>query len=245
MAFQLDGSYIRPGRMTRPFGNVAIVASRSEVAGIVPVDPAAIIWPEGGAMVHASARVSSSRLRRAATSIPPSSARIAVQCSVTIFRKLRTFCQCSAYLSGTKSRSPLKDRRSVCTWPRNRSNSAANRVAWSTVMGPAGDSQFRIRRASISRRRSPGITGGNSRSAPVGKSCSSSSSSSTSPRGRIVGSNKALPLLARKKASRSARQARRVGNKIVYSRRDCGVSPTSARTPFAKLSTKDWSGGIV
>ena len=101
-----------------------------------------------------------------------------------------------------------------------------------------------------------GDTNGSNRSSNLGTnlmgagftnsfSGSSSSSSSTSPRGRIVGSNRAVPLLARKKASRSARQARRVGNRIVYSRRVCGVSPTSARTPVAKLSTKEWSGGIV
>ena len=91
-----SASRSRQGSTTRPRGMPATTASRSAVAGMLPVEPAAITGPGGGAAIQRAAWAASRRLRRSAGSIAPSSARRAGQRPVTRRRKSKVICQCSA-----------------------------------------------------------------------------------------------------------------------------------------------------
>ncbi len=71
-------SVSRPGSTSAPCGSFAMVASSVAVAGIEPVEPAAITGPVPAASRFASAAISMSR--RSAGSMRPFSARIAGQC---------------------------------------------------------------------------------------------------------------------------------------------------------------------
>ncbi len=82
-----------PGNTTDPPGRPATQANRSAVAGMLPVDPAAITGPAGGFACHSAICASISRLRRSAGSIQPCSSRMAGQFSVTIFRNSSVSCQ--------------------------------------------------------------------------------------------------------------------------------------------------------
>ncbi len=98
-----------PGRTTMPWGKVATVAIRCAVAGMDPVDPAAMTGWVGGDARHNSAWDNSRRLRRSAGSIRPLSAKCAGHALRMIFRKSSVTPQWSAYSSGTSpsSRSRL------------------------------------------------------------------------------------------------------------------------------------------
>ncbi len=85
-------SVSRPGSTTAPCGSLAMVAISSAVAGIEPVEPAAITGPSRlAASRFASAAIS--RSRRAAGSILPRSASIAGQASRAILRNRSVSCQ--------------------------------------------------------------------------------------------------------------------------------------------------------
>ena len=94
-------SVSRPGSTTAPCGSFAMVSISAAVAGIEPVEPAAITGPP----VWAASRLASaaiSRSRRSAGSILPRSARIAGHASRTIsFRKRSVSCQYSSCSPGT------------------------------------------------------------------------------------------------------------------------------------------------
>ena len=105
----------RPGSTTAPCGNPAITASRSAVAGIEPVDPAAMTGSAGGFFVHARVWASHSRLRRSAASSAPSAASTAGHCSVSTCKNSSVCRQCSAKASGTSPCSPSNVSRSVWT----------------------------------------------------------------------------------------------------------------------------------
>ena len=81
-----------PGSTTAPCGSLAMVAISSAVAGIEPVEPAAITGPSRfAASRFASAAIS--RSRRAAGSILPRSASSAGQASRAIWRNRSVNCQ--------------------------------------------------------------------------------------------------------------------------------------------------------
>ena len=82
------GRWSRPGRTSAPCGRPAIALRRSAVAGIVPVEPAAMTGPAGGfrASRSASARIRVSR--RTTGSTRPRSARRAGQASKAIFEEI-------------------------------------------------------------------------------------------------------------------------------------------------------------
>ncbi len=60
------------GRITEPFGRRAIARSSAAVAGMLPVEPAAITGPVGGRLCNLSVRAAVIALRRAAGFIVPS-----------------------------------------------------------------------------------------------------------------------------------------------------------------------------
>ncbi len=140
----------RPGSTTMPCGRPATTSSRSRVAGILPVVPAAITGKPGGLARQSAPCASSSRLRRSAGSSAPYSSSSLGQASVTMRRKSSVICQCCAYSAGTSPASLSKDSRSVCTWSSSRASSAASLIAWSGRRGPSSSRSpsFRIRRES-------------------------------------------------------------------------------------------------
>ena len=248
-ADQLSSSRWRssPGRTTRPSGSPATVASRSAVAGMLPVEPAAITGWSGAACAQRRSSRSSSRLRRAAGSIAPFSSRTAGQFAVTIFRNSRVCCQCADSSAGASSARRSKDSRSVWAWSSSRASAWASSTACSAE---ASRSRSRMSRASISCRFSSGIAGGvsNSASSSGGRSSpaeSARSSSSTSPIGRILGSSRGAPPLSRRKASRRVRQARRVGSRTRTGARLSGAPPNRSNRPRARAVTKSRWGGMV
>ena len=98
-----------------PFGKAATTESNSAVAGMLPVEPAAITGSSGGRARQARAWASSKRRRRSAGPIQPSSACTAGHCSVRMARNFRVICQCAAYSSGANASSRAKSSPSVST----------------------------------------------------------------------------------------------------------------------------------
>jgi len=66
---------IEPGNTTAPFGRRAMTERSSAVAGIEPVEPAAITIPCGGVDVSWCANLRRATLRRAAGLLAPSLSR--------------------------------------------------------------------------------------------------------------------------------------------------------------------------
>ena len=119
----------RPGSTTAPCGNLAIVSSSAAVAGIEPVEPAAMIGSELAASRFRSASISLSR--RSAGSMRPCSARIGGQLARMNLRKLSVSSQYLSNSSGTRSssRSQLTCRVVMSSISRARSCARANAVA--------------------------------------------------------------------------------------------------------------------
>ncbi len=211
-----------PGSTSAPCGSVAMVASNLAVAGIEPVEPAAITGASLPARRLASASINMSR--RSAASMAPSSLRSAGQVSRAICRKCSERCQYSSRSSGTSvsSLSQLTCRVVMSSISRARSSarpSAADGVlaisgAPSAVCIPGEFAHFRISSLSSSRRSSGAIAGGSasaaSASSPVAASAKAISSSSRSPSATMRGSSAASPSRSRN-TSRARRPARRVG----------------------------------
>ena len=94
-SFQLSSSRSRsrPGRITDPFGRFAMTRNRLAVAGMEPVEPAAITGPCGGCFSRRAASAASMALRRVLGSIAPSASRIAGQFWRTMSRNSQTLRQ--------------------------------------------------------------------------------------------------------------------------------------------------------
>ena len=212
-----------PGRTTAPCGRPAMVASRVAVAGMEPVEPAAITGAALLASRAASAAISLSR--RSAGSRWPFSSRMAGHCVRMNLRKLSVIAQYLSYSSGTRSSS-----RSQLTWrvvmsSINRASSCASASAVAGLLATSGASppgggaiacaQRMIKAASGMMRSRPLKDGGkasaSAASAPAAASAKAISSSSMSPSGTMRGRMAALPGNASRKALRARRQARRVG----------------------------------
>ena len=95
----------RPGSTSAPCGSLAMVASRVAVAGIEPVEPAAITGPVPVARRLASAAIS--RSRRSAGSMRPFSFSTAGQYSRAILRNRSVFCQYSSMSVGDETVEPV------------------------------------------------------------------------------------------------------------------------------------------
>ena len=206
-----------------------MTVSKSAVAGIDPVEPAAITGVVGGASVHSIACPLSKAFRLAAGSSAPSSARMVGQSPISISRNCMTSCQCSEYLSSSfiSVRSADGSQSSVAKRSISFASSSASAVACSGCILCSGIAI--TARLNITLRFRLGIAGGRSlaRSAPAGTPASAiaSSSSSMSPKGVMRGSKTVPPSLKRKNASLKARQARRVGNKM-------RISASASGSPF-------------
>ena len=198
------------GRTTAPCGSVAMTPSNPAVAGMLPVEPAAITGACGGCAARRCANARSAAFLCAARSSAPSSARISGQCVTRSERNSRASAQCSANPSGVSDCNAESATPSVCISSRNparlRANAAARTkaISWPVLLR----SHCAIRVASNRTRRTGAIGGARAKSSPCGSN--RKSSSSTLPSGRISGSKAAPPSCAAK-ASLRVRTARRVG----------------------------------
>ena len=217
---------------------------------MLPVVPAAMTGPGGGARRQASAWASSTRLRRSAGSRQPSSANTRGQCSVRMFRNSRVICQWRAYSSGTNCASRSSASRSVCTWSISRASAAASRAAWSGWRGPSGWVAPHLSTSRVNRscRRSGGIAGATSSPMPGPASSPApgvNSSMSRSPSGISRGNSSGRPWVRRRNASAKALRARRVGSNTVKAASAVGSGPAWSSRPAARVSTKGSPGAMA
>ena len=213
-----------PGSTTAPCGSFAMVASRLAVAGIEPVEPAAITGASFTARRMRSASIS--RSRRAAGSIAPRSSRIAGHASRAMRRNVSVFCQYSSSSRGTRSSSRSHGTCRVVMSSIRRASVSASASAeagllatsgWPLPVRMPGDAiHVRISSASSIRRVSPPSSRGiSSPASPLAASANASSSSSMSPSGTMRGSTAAGELqrvkegIARERAGAPGRQEQR------------------------------------
>ncbi len=216
----------RPGSTTAPSGRPAMAASSSAVAGMEPVEPAAMTGPGGGLRRSRAASSRISALRWAAGLERSRSSRIFGQFSVTIFRKSSVTCHHPARLPVTRSASLVQSEPSVSASSIRAARSRASHRAsaaeagtttssWKRAATSAGSLLFHSRTsgARASRRSIAGIGGASSRAPALSGASASNrtSSSSNSPSGRMTGRIADLPPMRSTKTPRSARAARRVG----------------------------------
>ncbi len=214
----------RPGSTTAPCGSLAMVSSSLAVAGIEPVEPAAIT----GASLPASrlASASISRSRRSAASMAPRSStqrRPGLACDLQESQRQlpivdrdrrapgRRVCPrrpgaWSCRPSGGRDRRPGRARRKACwrsaaapTAPRSSGEFAHCRIS-------SASSSRRSSGAERRRQRQRGLA-----SSPVAASAKAISSSSRSPSATMRGRMAASPSSRSRNTSRASRQARRVG----------------------------------
>src|SRR6185437_14993602 len=157
-------------------------------------------------------------------------------------------CQCFANLSGTSAASLAKSQPSVCASSRKRASEAASGAAWpSGTLSPVRPAKALTSRVSSNWRRSGGTAGGRSNPVPAASPSSlrkASSSGSRSPTGTIFGSSIASPPLARRKASRRLRAARRVGSSTVMRASASGSRRARRISPATSVSRNGLSNGI-
>ena len=231
----------RPGRMTWPWGRWATVRMRVAMARMPPVVPAMTMGWSGGVVCQARVWASRRRTWRSAGSSMPIPARMPGQWAVTIWRKWRVSAQCLAKPSSTRV-GRVSARVAPSRWASSsrRASSAASGQARSAVVGaPKLPSSWMIRRERAARRRGSGTGGGRS-SAPARVRGASSSAPMAVMRGRRRG----RPSAARRKASASARAARRVGRR----KRALGVSGAVGgwvSHQVARVSRNGAPGGMV
>ena len=161
-AAQLSASRWRssPGRTTAPAGRAATVASRSAVAGMLPVEPAAIHRVARRCLFPIAPQPLKQQVARAAGSISPFSARIAGQFSVTILGSRE-----SAASAPTVRRAPDPPggRRTAARSGPGRAIAPAPERAGTACSTEASCARSMISRASISCRFISGIAGGASK----------------------------------------------------------------------------------
>ncbi len=116
-----------PGSTTHPKGLAAVTSSSAAREGAALATPAITTGRCGGATRHCSARLRSSRVRRAATSISPSSASRAGQAVVAISRNSAEARQCRARSPSTSPATrPGSSTSSICTESRNPASASAS-----------------------------------------------------------------------------------------------------------------------
>ncbi len=235
-----------PGNTTAPAGRVAISFKRSALAGAVPVEPAAIIGNAGGRLSQPSASSRSSRTRRAAGSIRPSSRRRAAQPLSAKARKPAEMRQCRARSPSTsaciRSVRPSSATSSSSIPSRNAARASASSSAEvASSERPSRCSCALTRRASSNRRRKSPMAGFRARAASPGSN--GGSPSSRSPRARIWGNNSPLLSLTRRNASASSRTLRRDGSKTTAS--ESPSAPRASVRPFARSSRNGRCGAMV
>ena len=243
----------RPARITAPLSRPATTRISSVIAGTPPVRPAAMTGSHGGLRRHCSAWRASRRLRRSPGSIAPSAARMAGQAFGRISSNLHTTSQCAERSAGARSRSRAKLAPSVATVSSRRARLVASAAAWpgSSRSRRPISAHFITSRVSSNWRRNGGIAGGMVRSSPSAMpSTNQSSSESRSPIGRMRGSNSGVPGSLpsgeiRRKASRKARTARRVGNSTMIRDSANGFPPAISAKPSARVAKNGRSGGMV
>ena len=217
-------SVSRPGSTTAPCGSLAMVASSSAVAGIEPVEPAAITGPSRlSASRLASAAISWSR--RAAGSILPRSARIAGQVSRAIFRNRSVSCQYSSCSVRHQLVEPIPGhlpRRHVVHQAREivgerqrggRRIGDERRASGGAYLrrGRPCEHELREQQTPLEPAEVVGQLERIRRDLTGRRAAKAISSSSTSPIGTMRGRIAASPLSTSRKLSRASRQARRVG----------------------------------
>ena len=239
-------SWSRPGRMTRPCGAPETTESRAAVAGVDPVEPAAMRTPAGGLMAQLSASARVRATRRAATSIRPSSCRRSGQALTAKPRNSAETCQWRAISAATQSAGGASGQASSISTPsRNLPRaSASSRAAVASSERPTRGAFSATSRASSKRRRQGEMAGG--RSSAMSPGSKGGSPSSRSPRARICGSRSARPPPTSTKASARPRAARREGTSTTASASACGprrAAPPAG--PAARSARKGRGGAIV
>ena len=216
----------RPGRTTAPRGCLAIAASNIAVAGMEPVEPAAITGASDAASRAVSAAINLSR--RSAGSMAARSFRICGQVLRKICRRPSDFCQYSSR-SGRSARTNS----SILSQPTSRvvmssisrARSSASAIAAAGVLATSGVpaapcrsgelAHLTINSASSSRRSKDDNVSGKSSavcaSSPLAACAKINSSSSISPMATMRGRMAASPATWSRNSSRTRRQARRVG----------------------------------
>ena len=217
-------SVSRPGSTTAPCGSLAMAAINSAVAGIEPVEPAAITGPSFlRASRAASALIKASR--RCIASIQPRSSRTSGHLLRAICKNRSVSCQYLSNSSGTRlsRRSHGTPRVVMSSIKRARSSASAQAAAGvcatsGTPLAPcnSGASAHLLTSSVSKRRRSrPSSVGGSASASaaisPVAASANAISSSSMSPSATMRGRIAASVSITSRNASRASRQARRVG----------------------------------
>ena len=220
-----DGSSIalsRPGSTTAPFGSRAIAASSSAVAGIEPVEPAAITGPVGGFAPSRSASSRISALRCAAGLDWPRPASKSGQCSVTMTGN-RASPATSRQVRRRQRRQPRPVRSLGLDLVHQRGEVArqpdrigGGRRHHHLLVEQRGDMRRQpfLPGAHQRRQMQQAVDGGNRRreiERAGARAPKAASSSSNSPSGRTVGRIAERPAACSTKTARSSRAARRVG----------------------------------
>ena len=247
-----------PGSTTAPWGSLAMVASSVAVAGIEPVEPAAITGPVPAARRFASASISLSR--RSAGSMRPRSSSTAGQYSRAIFRNRSVFCQYSSRSVGHETIEPSHDTCRVIMSSISRARSSASASAAAGLLATSERSpsprisglaaHCRISSASRILRSNPPSGSGRSSVAPaaspIAASAKAISSSSTSPigtmRGRIAAS---LLRTSRKIARQPARAPRRQIERRASERERIGAGPEAQAQPVLASTPRSASAGTA
>ena len=252
-----------PGRTTAPLGRREITASSSAVAGIEPVDPAAITGPTAGARASRAASMRISALRCAAGLERPRSRSASGQCDVTISRKSSVTCHQPARLPDASSPSFFQSASSVSISSISAARSRASQMASAAEAGTvtsssnsaatcAGKRLFQACTSGASAsNRSSGAIGCGELDLACHPPRRPASSSSNSPSGRIAGRIAERPPSRSANTLRSSRAARRVGTKMVVSASVSGA-PSQANsgtsvpvsTASASVGRKGASAGI-
>ena len=222
-----------------PSGIRATRATSAATAGAAVVMPAATVKPAAVQPSTGRRAARSSRLRRSARSIAPSSAKMRGHAR-------RSACSFSSDFSQWRARSAISaiasaSRRGGSPRP------AARRVSAQGRLRAAGSRRFL--RPAPALRAAAGARAGRSPAAPARRRSRSSappirSSSSGSPTGISRGSSSPLPL-ARTKASVTARTARLLGSRMRPWARPSGSFPKRAISPAASASANErWEGMV-
>ena len=220
-----SSSVSRPGSTTAPCGSLAMVAISSAVAGIEPVEPAAITgpsaWRRAAPLRPRSARRAAppARWRRARRGLPG-------QASRAIFRNSSVSCQYRSSSSGTSPSSRSHDTSRVVMSSIRRARSSASASAEAGLLATSGASPCPVAarcRPPISSPAAPAAGGARARRAPAAARARRRRARRSRParrrsrprrcrRGRrcAAGSRRSSPVTSRKR-SRASRQARRVG----------------------------------
>ena len=239
--------------MTAPRSSSAMTERSSVMAGMPPTSPAAMTGSAGGERRQTPPGAGAGGCAGLPGRLRPQRRECRASAAAGFRESGRRSASAPRGFPAQDRRCPRRLRRSIATHvekPAETSRKSGS-LRGTSRSWPRRSPHRKTSWVNSKRRRSSGMAGStDSPSSSTDPSRSPSSSESRSPIGRIRGSSSgaagSLPVVVtRRKVSRSARTARRVGSKTVARASDRGSPPPISRSPAASVARNGRSVAIV